>query len=304
MPRNGCWPSPPGPVCAAPRDADLPRCRMGRRGDRTRQARRQRDPGNSANHLALSRAWASSTRPEAVANQLAAAREAVLIDPNSTDAQVQIGAALAADGDVDAARVAYFEALRRDPGNTAALNNLAVLEMQSGSAAEAARHLASALAANPQGVSARRNLDALAVLIARRAGRWMLLAPFPALVAAAAGLDTVARILAILALVSLPTVGFRWWRALTGGRRRPCAACPAGCGRARGLADHRRVRGRWGSGHGGVPPECRDVHDGGGLSGGHDIPAARGRPGQHASPGHACPRRGTLLDVGRMLGGS
>lgn len=186
----------------------------------------ERDPGNSANHLALSRAWAGSTRPEAVANQLAAAREAVLIDPNSTDAQVQIGAALAADGDVDAARAAYFEALRRDPGNTAALNNLAVLEMQSGSAAEAARHLASALAANPQGVSARRNLDALAVLVARKAGRWMLLAPFPALVAAAAGLDLVARILAILAVLLLPTVGFRWWRALTGGQRQALRGLP------------------------------------------------------------------------------
>ena len=186
----------------------------------------ERDPGNSANHLALSRAWASSTRPEAVANQLAAAREAVLIDPNSTDAQVQIGAALAADGDVDAARVAYFEALRRDPGNTAALNNLAVLEMQSGSAAAAARHLASALAANPQGISARRNLDALAVLIARRAGRWMLLAPFPGLVAAAAGFDLLARILGILALASLPTVGFRWWRALTGGQRQALRGLP------------------------------------------------------------------------------
>ena len=161
-----------------------------------------------------------------MANQLAAAREAVLIDPNSTDAQVQIGAALAADGDVDAARAAYFEALRRDPGNTAALNNLAVLEMQGGSAAEAARHLASALAANPQGISARRNLDALAVLVARKAGRWMLLAPFPGLVAAAAGLDLAARILAILALVGLPTVGFRWWRALTAGQRQALRGLP------------------------------------------------------------------------------
>ena len=185
-----------------------------------------RDPGNSANHLALSRAWASSTRPEAVANQLASAREAVLIDPNSTDAQVQIGAALAAEGDVAAARVAYFEALRRDPGNTPALNNLAVLEMQNGSAAEAARHLASALAVNPQAASARRNLDALAVLIARRAGRWMLLTPFPALLSAAAGLDGLARVLALLAVVSLPTVWFRWWRALTAGQRRALRGLP------------------------------------------------------------------------------
>jgi tetratricopeptide (TPR) repeat protein len=186
----------------------------------------EQDPGNSANHLALSRAWAGSTRPEAVAKQLAAAQEAVLIDPNSVDAQVQIGAALAAEGDVQAARAAYFEALRRDPGNTAALNNLAVLEMQSGSPAEAARHLASALAANPQGVSARRNLDALAVLVARRAGRWMLLAPFPALVSAAAGLDLVARILGLLALGLLPTVWWRWWRALTTGQRQALRGLP------------------------------------------------------------------------------
>ena len=76
----------------------------------------ERDPGNSANHLALSRAWAGSTRPEAVANQLAAAREAVLIDPNSTDAQVQIGAALAADGDVDAARAGLLRGVAARPG--------------------------------------------------------------------------------------------------------------------------------------------------------------------------------------------
>ena len=165
---------------------------------------------------------------------------------------------------MDAARVAYFEALRRDPGNTAALNNLAVLEMESGSAAEAARHLASALAANPQGIAARRNLDALAVLIARRAGRWMLLAPFPGLVAAAAGFDLLARILAILALVSLPTVGLRWWRALTE-RPAPGVARPApqDAGAHVVLADRRRAGGRFGCGHGGVPPECRDVDDGG-----------------------------------------
>ncbi len=186
----------------------------------------ERDPGNSANHLALSRAWADSTRPEAVGNQLAAAREAILIDPNSTDAQVQIGAALAADGDTDSARLAYLEALRCDPGNTAALNNLAVLEMQSGSPARAARHLAAALAANPQGTSARHNLDALALVIARRTGSWMLVAPVPALVAAAAGFDVLARALAVLVLVGLPAVGLRWWRALTPGQRRALRGLP------------------------------------------------------------------------------
>jgi hypothetical protein len=79
---------------------------------------------------------------------------------------------------------------------------------------------------NPQAASARRNLDALAVLIARRAGRWMLLTPFPALLSAAAGLDGLARVLALLAVVSLPTVWFRWWRALTAGQRQALRGLP------------------------------------------------------------------------------
>ena len=184
------------------------------------------DPGNAANHLALSRAWAESARPQALAHQLAAAREAVALEPNSIDAQLQIGVALAAEGDVAGARVSYLEALQRDPGNTAALNNLAVLEMQGGSPAEAARHLAAALAVNPQGASARHNLDALVVLIARRTGRWMLLAPIPALVAAAAGLDLIARILAVVAVLLLPAASMRWWRALTAGQRRALRGLP------------------------------------------------------------------------------
>ncbi len=187
----------------------------------------ERDPGNAANHLAASRAWAASTRPEAVQRQLESAREAVLIEPNSIDAQLQIGTALAADGDPDAARAAYLEALRMDSGNTAALNNLAVLEIQSGSAAEAARHLAASLAVNPQGAPALHNLDALTIMIARRTGRWMLLAPLPALVAAAAGFHTIARVLAALALVTLPMVGLRWWRALSAGQRRALRGLPS-----------------------------------------------------------------------------
>ena len=54
----------------------------------------------------------------------------------------------------------------------------------------------------------------------------MLLAPFPGLVAAAAGFDLLAGILAILALVFLPTGGVRWWRALTGGQRQALRGLP------------------------------------------------------------------------------
>lgn len=184
------------------------------------------DPHNAANHLALSRAWAQSRRPGAVAHQLAAAREAVLLDPNSADAQIQIGAALAADADVEGARAAYRAALRLDPGNPAALNNLAVLDLQSGDAASAARGLAAALAADPQGVVARRNLDAVAVRVLRRIGWWTLLAPVPALVAAQLDRPGLARALALLALAVLPLVGLRFWRALSRGQRRTLRELP------------------------------------------------------------------------------
>jgi len=185
-----------------------------------------RDPANPANHLALSRAWAQSRRPGALGRQLAAAREAARLDPNSPDAQIQVGVALAADADVAGARAAYREALRLDPGNAAALNNLAVIELQSGSPDSAARHLAAALAADPHGGVARRNLDAVAVRVLRRAGWWLAVAPVPAVLAASGGYATAARVLALLAALGLPLVVARWWRALTPGQRRHLRGLP------------------------------------------------------------------------------
>lgn len=179
----------------------------------------QLDPANAANHLALARAWAESPRRESVARQLAAAREAVMLAPNSADAHVQIGAALAADGDVRAARAAYLQALQIEPQHPAALNNLAVLDLWSGSPQEAARHLALALSAEPQGAIARRNLDALAIRVIRRVGWWALLAPIPAILATAAGQASAARLLAALAVLGLPLVVARWWHRLTVGQR-------------------------------------------------------------------------------------
>lgn len=184
------------------------------------------DPHNAANHLALSRAWAQSPRPESVRNQLAAAREAVLLDPGSPDAQVQIGVALAAAADIDAARAAYRCALQLDPGNSAALNNLAVLDLQAGAHDAAARHLAAALAADPHGTVALRNLDAVAIRILRRVGWWLALSPIPALVAAAEGWTVPARVLGLLALLALPLLALSWWRALTPGQRTNLRSMP------------------------------------------------------------------------------
>jgi tetratricopeptide (TPR) repeat protein len=184
------------------------------------------DPLNAANHLALSRAWGQSTHPDAVGHQLAAAREAVLLEPNSPDAQVQIGVALAAEADIDGARAAYLRALSLDPGNSAALNNLAVLDLQSGAHDAAARGLAAALAADPQGTVARRNLDAMAVRVLRRVGWWLALSPVPALVAAGQGHPGIARVLAAAVLLALPLTVLRWWRALIPGQRRILRSLP------------------------------------------------------------------------------
>lgn len=185
------------------------------------------DPLTSANHLALSRAWAQSPRPNSVRNNLAAAREAVLLDPTSPDAHVQIGVALAAGADIDAARAAYRNALRLDPGNAAALNNLAVLDLQAGAHDAAARNLAAALAADPQGTVARHNLDAVAIRMLRRVGWWLALAPIPALVAAAQDRPGPARALGALALLGLPLLVLRWWRALTPGQRTNLRSMPS-----------------------------------------------------------------------------
>lgn len=185
-----------------------------------------RDPSSAANHLALSRAWAQSSRPGAVDRQLGSARDAVLLDPSSSDAQVQIGTALAASAEPAAARAAYLEALRLDPGNSAALNNLAVLDLQAGAPDAAARHLAAALATDPHGAVPRRNLDAVSLRVLRRVGWWLLLAPVPALVAAALGAPVAMWALAAIAVLGLPLLASRWWSALTPGQRQHLRGLP------------------------------------------------------------------------------
>jgi Flp pilus assembly protein TadD len=178
------------------------------------------DPASAASHVVSSRAWAASRRPEAQARQLGAAREAVLLDPHSVDAHVCIGVALAADGDTRAAREAYLQALRLDPGSSAALNNLAVLDLQAGTPDAAVRHLAAALAADPHDAVARRNLDVAAVRVLNRVAWWLVAAPIPALACAVLDWSAAARVLALGALVGLPLVLRGWWRALTAGQRR------------------------------------------------------------------------------------
>ena len=180
----------------------------------------QIEPLSAANHLALSRAWAASGRPEAVTRQLQSARAAMQLDPASTDAQVQIGTALAASADPAGARAAYQEALRLDPASSAALNNLAVLDLYAGAPRDAAQRLAAALATDPHSDVPLRNLDALAIRLLRRTGWWMVLAPIPAMLGAAVGQVVVMWLGVLAAVVGLPALIFSWLHALTPGQRR------------------------------------------------------------------------------------
>ena len=109
--------TPDDSVRAAAGDARAAGRRLGGRGDRAGHAR-----GRARSRTSPPTTWPcrapgqQSARPEAISRQLEAAREAVLLDPVSPDAQVQIGTALAANGEPAAARAAYREALRLDPG--------------------------------------------------------------------------------------------------------------------------------------------------------------------------------------------
>jgi hypothetical protein len=94
-----------------------------------------------------------------------------------------------------------------------------VLDLRSGDHGRAARTLASALAADPQGRAALHNLDAVAVRTLNRAAWWLLAAPVPALLAAAAGATGLARLLALAAALGVPLVLARWWAQLSVGQR-------------------------------------------------------------------------------------
>ncbi len=60
----------------------------------------------------------------------------------------------------------------------------------------------------------------------RRVGWWMLLAPVPALVAAALDAPVAMWLLGAGAVLALPLVGLRWWRVLTPGQRRHLRGLP------------------------------------------------------------------------------
>ncbi|MBL7501447.1 tetratricopeptide repeat protein [Frankia sp. CNm7] len=88
-----------------------------------------------------------------------AAAEALRLAPHEAAVQVTYGVTLM-HRDIGAARSAFEEALRLDPGNAAARNNLAVLDLRANKFRQAGEGLIRAAAADPRDTVAQDNLRA------------------------------------------------------------------------------------------------------------------------------------------------
>jgi tetratricopeptide (TPR) repeat protein len=107
----------------------------------------RRDPVRHAaawNDLGFLRLQLGNTRAA-----LAALRRSVALDPRLPTARVNLGSALLASMDLDAAGAQFERALAIDPANQAALGNLGVVRGQQGRTADARRLFERLLALNP-----------------------------------------------------------------------------------------------------------------------------------------------------------
>jgi tetratricopeptide (TPR) repeat protein len=100
---------------------------------------------------------------------LTSANSAVSLEPNEADPHFAIGLITMRSGQSDLAERAFLRVLSIQPQHSAALNNLGKLKLDHGSVLGAAGDLSSSLAANPQSLVARYNVD----LIGQRLVRWL-----------------------------------------------------------------------------------------------------------------------------------
>lgn len=90
-----------------------------------------------------------------------AAKEAIRLAPHEASPHNLAGLCFSDLSDPTRAAAAYTEALRLDPANATAMNNLAVLRLDRGKLREGTRHLVSALGSAPQDTTLHENYDAL-----------------------------------------------------------------------------------------------------------------------------------------------
>lgn len=119
-------------------------------------------PWDWTTHYTLGLALRSGRRPRA-RDALACANEAVRLAPHASHAHNLAGLCLDDLRLHDEAQRAYAEALRLDPQNTMALNNLAALNLGSGKLSRASAFLTAGLSTDAQERALHQNYDAILV---------------------------------------------------------------------------------------------------------------------------------------------
>ena len=149
-------------------------------------------PSLWSTHYTLGRALLVGRRPRA-RDALTAANEAVRLAPHSSDAHNLAGICLSALTLHDEARQAYTEAIRLDPANALALNNLAALDADGGRLRAALQSLRSGLTTDPQKAVLHQNYDLILLKLIRRLWWALLVLGIALTVMAAAGSPYLAR---------------------------------------------------------------------------------------------------------------
>jgi cytochrome c-type biogenesis protein CcmH/NrfG len=180
---------------------------------------RRLDPDSWLSHTTY--AYALSHFPSRLAEAFEAACNGVAVSPLEPQAHLAVGLIAAGQGRRRVAERAYRRVLELDPQDADARNGMGTLQMSGwrpGRVQRAAPHYAGALSVDPNHRLARENIDALTVLLLRRARRWALASCVIALVVAGFGIGVGAaepvsapiRFL-VLAAIVVGWVGGSWY---------------------------------------------------------------------------------------------
>lgn len=142
------------------------------------------DPNDYSNHHTLAAVLlalaerAPMMAPREMMAARAAALRAVELAPHEPSAHIIAGLTAGALQLTDAEQASYHEALRLDPDNAIAMNNLAAMDMQSFRLGRAAQRVVAGLQLDPHEEILRRNLDMVVVRLMVRLFNVMLLTGF------------------------------------------------------------------------------------------------------------------------------
>lgn len=191
------------------------------------------DPNDFANHHTVAHVLhdypdGDRRKPEELKRAREAALRAVELAPHEPAAHLIAGLTAGALELRAAERASYEEALRLDPNNAMAMNNLAAMDADGYRLGRATRRIVAGLRMDPQEEILRRNLDAVAVQLIRRVFNVMLLSGLLLFVAFGVGKDAWAPRAGVGALLicGYVLVGWLTLRHLPRGARRHLRGLP------------------------------------------------------------------------------